>query len=85
MIIIMFVTWLPAKELSSTETEDVSGNCLFSRLHGLRADGRKKQDHDLRSGCQALSSKAWQKMTYMSIVLIAAFCLGNVCLVVGHR
>ena len=79
MIIIMFVSFgFPAKELSSTETKMSLATAYFL---GSMACALMVAKNKIMTFVQAVGVviEGMQKMTYMSIVLIAAFCLGNVC------
>lgn len=79
MIIIMFVSFdFPAKELSSTETKMSLATAYFL---GSMACVLMVAKNKIMTFVQAVGVviEGMQKMTYMSIVLIAAFCLGNVC------
>ena len=79
MIIIMFVSFgFPAKELSSTETKMSLATAYFL---GSMACVLMVAKNKIMTFVQAVGVviEGMQKMTYMSIVLIAGFCLGNVC------
>ena len=76
---IMFVSFgFPAKELSSTETKMSLATAYFL---GSMACVLMVAKNKIMTFVQAVGVviEGMQKMTYMSIVLIAAFCLGNVC------